>query len=1048
MWVRDIMGNTRMRKKIPRVEGGRLFQSESEVGPILVGTPAWYDWLEQQRSFTFVDDPFSFTAHKSVLRSGGTNWRAYRRHQGKLYSIHLGHTRTLNLERLQAAAQAFAEERAPDEHASIPSRQHANTRLPRLPSARMTPGIDLSTSFIRTKLSRPRLGSDVITRHRLLERLNAGLGGKVTLVCAPAGFGKTTLLTAWVETIDRPTAWLSLDEHDDELARFVSSLTAALQSVFPDAFGATASLLQATRFPTIASLVALFCNDLADLPEDLLLVLDDYHLIRTSEVHSFVGQLVEHLPTQVHLVLTSRTDPQLPIARWQAQGHLHELRASDLRFTLEETEAFLARELGSSVAHQVAGALEERTEGWIAIVRLAALSLHNAPDQVAFLERIGHAPEHTISRYLVEEVLNQLAPDVQELLDRMSMFEQFCIGLCRAIMGRNAREAQVQATVEWLERSHLFLVPIDERQGWHRFHHLFQGLLQQRLQQRLSQEEIALLHRRASAWYAEQGLMEKALEHALEGGDAQGATRLVEEYFFRAYEQEEWAQYEHWIRLLPVEQVQNNPVLLYALGWIAQARGQLTDIPPFLTAAERLLEAKDNGTSESGTSQSILRALIKFLWSEFQYFTGQPQASWQNASAALEWIPPSEEYLANLALLFLTFPGLTNGQEDVVLARLQQALRGHSENLKGTARLLFAQELLYLDAGKLHQAEHTARHLLQVAREGDLALSQHYAHWLLGVAHYEWDKLDAAVYHYSVVLANQHLSHFMVVRDSMCGLALAYQAKGLGKEAMETAHALLALMQEQRNMVGMMAAYSFLGRLALLQGEVEEASRWLELAGEQKVWGSMLFLEDQPLTEARLLLARGDTESVARGQALLTHLLEHVEDMHSTRKQIKVLALQAWAYDLQGREAEALKVLEHALALGCSGGFVRTFTELPPLLKMVAELRRRRKEHKVLDDKQDGFLQAILVAMSPAPAQAVSTKELMRQEGLDPLTERELQILRLLEKGLTNREIASDLVVTPGTVKLHTKHVYRKLSVNNRQTAVTLARALGLLAAS
>ena len=216
--------------------------------------------------------------------------------------------------------------------------------------------------------------------------------------------------------------------------------------------------------------------------------------------------------------------------------------------------------------------------------------------------------------------------------------------------------------------------------------------------------------------------------------------------------------------------------------------------------------------------------------------------------------------------------------------------------------------------------EHTARHLLRIAKEGDLTFSQNYAHWLLGVVHYEWDKLDTAVYHFSAIVANQHLAYFMVLRDAMCGLALAYQAKGLCKEAQETARALLALVQEQRNMGGLMRAYAFLGRLALLQDEVEEASRWLELAGEQEVWGSMLYLVDQPLTKARLLLATGDTASVAEGQALLTNLLQQVEAMHSTRKMIKVLALQAWAYDLQGRETEALEVLEQALTLGRPGG--------------------------------------------------------------------------------------------------------------------------------
>lgn len=242
-----------MHRTIPRVEGRRLFQSEREVDPILIGTPAWYDWLEQQSSFTFVDHALSFTAHKSMLHTGGSYWKAYRKRQGKLYCIHLGHSRTLTLERLQAAAHAFVREHDPGEKTSVPSRQPVASRLPRPPSPRIALDVDHYTSLIHTKLYRPRIGSDLIPRPRLLERLNAGLGGKVTLVCAPAGFGKTTLLVAWVETIDRPTVWLSVDEHDDELASFVHSLTAALQNVFPDAFGAIASQLQAPRLPALDS---------------------------------------------------------------------------------------------------------------------------------------------------------------------------------------------------------------------------------------------------------------------------------------------------------------------------------------------------------------------------------------------------------------------------------------------------------------------------------------------------------------------------------------------------------------------------------------------------------------------------------------------------------------------------------------------------------------------------------------------------------------------------------------------------------------------------
>jgi ATP/maltotriose-dependent transcriptional regulator MalT len=436
------------------------------------------------------------------------------------------------------------------------------------------------------------------------------------------------------------------------------------------------------------------------------------------------------------------------------------------------------------------------------------------------------------------------------------------------------------------------------------------------------------------------------------------------------------------------------------------------------------------------------------LWSEFHYFTGQAQTSLEIAHSALAWLPPGEEIVASFLLAFMAWSNQALGNEDVALVSLQQALRDQSTHLNVTARLLFAQGVVYLAAGKLHQVEHTARHLLQAAQEADLALSLHFAHWLLGVVYYEWNNLDAAVYHFSAVIANKHLAHLWALQDAMCGLALAYQAQGLGTRAQETARALLECVQEQHNIPQLMMAYAFCGQLALLQNEVESAEQWLEMAGEQAVQGPMMFFEDPPITTARLLLAKGDDVSVARGQALLTHLLQHVEAIHSTRKTIQVLALQALASNLQGRLSEAVAVLERALALGRPAGFIRIFADVPKLSPLLQELRKRRKASHVPDSKVDAYLHRILVAMSPSASQAVSTEALMKQEGLEPLTHRELQILRLLDKDLTNKEIARELVVTSGTIKVHTTNVYRKLSVNNRHAAVTLAKAFGLLAAS
>ena len=550
-------------------------------------------------------------------------------------------------------------------------------------------------------------------------------------------------------------------------------------------------------------------------------------------------------------------------------------------------------------------------------------------------------------------------------------------------------------------------------------------------------------------WYAEQGLIEQAIEHALEAGDVSGATSLVEAQFFWALEQEQWVQMEHWFGLLPEEQIQGSPCLLVARMWILQAHGQLNDFPRLLAAAEQLLDTSGSDARDLDDPQHrLLHALVAILRSQFQYFTGQAQASLESARSALAWLPPGEEYVASFALNLLAWSNQASGQEEVALLEVNNALRERSTHPNSTARLLFTQAYVYLAEGKLHQVEQTARHLLQIAQNANLALSQHFAHWLLGVVHYEWNKLDAAVYHFSAVVANQHQAHFWVVRDAMCGLALAYQAQGLDAQAQETARTLLELVQEQHNIRELLTAYAFCGWLALLQDEVEQAEQWLELAGEQAVLGPMMFLEDPPITKAWLLLAKGDGVSVAHAQALLTHLLQHVEAMHNTRKTIKVLALQAWAYDLQDRETEAQAVLERALALARPGGFIRTFADLLPLVKVLQNLRKHRRAHQQVDRKFDTYLQDLQAAMSPVAASSMSREALLRQEGLEPLTERELHILRLLDQDLTNKEIARELVVTTGTVKVHTSNVYRKLSVNNRRAAVSLAKALGYMVAN
>jgi LuxR family maltose regulon positive regulatory protein len=1028
------------------VKVGQLYRSETENEPIVLGTPEWFDWLALHDAFTFVDAEGTFTARKSILRTGGSYWKAYCRRQGKLYRIHLGYSHTLTQEKLKATASAFAGKKVSGELADVPSTQTeaSRTSLHTLPRKALT--VDQSMALIQTKLYGPRKRSDLISRDRLLERLNEGLSSRVTLVCAPAGFGKTTLIAQWIQSINRPTVWLSLEESDNDPRVFVRLLAVALQRVFPEAFHGIASLFEAQRFPTVDHIVSLFLSDLADIPDDHILVLDDYHLIHNREIHSLLDLLIEHLPPQVHLVLVTRSDPSLPVQRWYAKGVLNDLRPADLRFTLEETETFLNRELGKGVTHETAVSLEEQTGGWIAILRLAALSLRNTSDIPAFLEQLYSNAGYSLQSYLLEEVLAQLPPDMQDLLVKASILDQFCAELCMAIIGNDASLEQVHSTLDWLERSNLFLVPLDERKGWYRFHHLFQQWLQHRLQALTSKEDLAMLHRRASKWFAEQGLIEQAIDHALVTGDMSSATSLVETQFLPAFEQEHLAQMEHWLSLLPEEQIQGSPLLLIAKAWIVQARGQLKDLPGFLTTAEQLLSVSGSSADNlEGPQPRVLQALIAILWSQIQFFSGQVQTSLESARSALALLQPGDEYVASYAMIFLAWSRQAIGQEDAVLAALNHALRERATHLNSTARLLFAQGWIYLAAGKLHQVEHTARHLLQVAQEATIVLSQNFAHWFLGVVYYEWNNLDAAIYHFSAVIANQHQAHFWVVEDALRGLALAYQTQGFDSQAQKTTRTLIELVQEQHNIEGLMTAYAFCGRLALVKDDVEQAEQWLEMAGDQEVRGPMPFLEDPPITRAWLLLAKGDEVSLARGQSLLIRILQRVESIHDTRKTIEVLALRAWAYNLQNQESEALDVLERALTLARSAGFIRTFADLQPLTKLFHELRKRRKSHQEVDRKFDTYVQQILATMNTGAVPPVSTDALLQQEGIEHLTDSELRILRLLEKDFTNKEIARQLVITTGTVKVHTSNVYRKLSVNNRRAAVSLARALGFL---
>ena len=477
--------------------------------------------------------------------------------------------------------------------------------------------------LLQTKLTQPPITSGLIDRPRLFAQLSRSIDHPLTLICAPAGYGKTTLVCSWLahraagrreNGASLPTAWLSLDQEESDLNLFLRYFIAALRTIFVDACDETLMLLQAGQQPPDAVLRTMFCNDLEKLPGEAILVLDDYHFIHGKAVHSLLGELARHWPKSLHLVLLSRIEPPLPLTSLRAKGMISEIRTQDLRFTSEETAAYLHQWQFASVSQKALPLLEERFEGWPAGLQLAALSLRSADSQESVLRAIS-SENADITGYLVDEMLTHQFPAIHEFLLKTSHLDRFCASLCEAAIGEIDAGWNVRACLDWIERSELFIMPLDNRREWYRYHHLFQELLQQRASAEMSAEQVANLHRRASAWFEERGLIDEALRHALAAGDLDLAARQISAGLRDVINREDRQTLERWLRMLPEELIQQRPELLILRVWVLQFMWRLDLQPQALQQIETLLDT-GGGASLAADGLNLLRGQILLVRAE------------------------------------------------------------------------------------------------------------------------------------------------------------------------------------------------------------------------------------------------------------------------------------------------------------------------------------------------------------------------------------------------------------------------------------------------
>jgi LuxR family maltose regulon positive regulatory protein len=898
----------------------------------------------------------------------------------------------------------------------------------------------MSTPLLATKLYLPRPRTNVVSRTHLIVRLNEGLHRRLTLISAPPGFGKTTLAGLWIATSGRPAAWLSLDHADNDSTRFLAYLVAALQTLAPTIGAGVAELLQSPQPPPIESLLPMLLNEIATLPQPAILVLDDYHVLDARPIDQALTFLIEHLPPQLHLVIATREDPQLPLARLRVRDQMTELRATDLRFTRAEAAAFLSQMMNLDLAAEDVAALEDRTEGWIAGLQLAALSMRGRDDVGQFVGAFAGDHRYIVD-YLVEEVLQRQPEQVRSFLLQTAILDRLHGPLCDAVTGQKHSQAQLEA----LERGNFFIVPLDDTRRWYRYHHLFADMLAAQL--RAEQPNlVATLHQRASVWYEQHDSLTDAIRHALAAENFTRAANLIEPAVPAMRRSRQDATLLGWLKALPDEVLRVRPVLSVGAVGALLAVGDLNGVEDRLRWAERWLDANADGPAQSAmvvvddVAFRRLPGAIAVYRAAQALALGNVAAAMTYAQQALDLVPADDHLLHGAATGLLGLASWTSGDLDAAhrtfadgMANLQQA--GHLTDVIGCAIALADIQIVQ---GRLREAMRTYERGLQLATAQGAPLLRGAVDMYMGMSEIarEQNDLQAATQR---LLRAQELGEHMGLPQSPYRRRVAMAHI---KEAQGDLDGALTLLEEaDRRYTGdffpnVRPIAALRTRVWLAQGQLDAALGW---AREQRLSAhdDLSYLREfEHITLARVLLAhaKGDRadSSMREALGLLERLLHAAEVGERTGSVIEILLVQALAHQAQGDIPAALAPLARALMLAEPEGYVRIFVdEGRPMLVLL--------EAAANQAITPNYVRRLLTAFGKA-----EDRPPVNQGLIEPLSERELDVLRLLRTDLSGPEIARALMVSLNTLRTHTKNIYDKLVVNNRRAAVRRADELEL----
>jgi len=888
--------------------------------------------------------------------------------------------------------------------------------------------MQMPTPILTTKLFIPPPSSNLVSRPRLIEHLNQGVTRKLTIISAPAGFGKTTLLSEWIQQYSKPVAWLSLDESDNDLAGFLIYLITALQQIDSGIGRDLLITLQTSAAPPTETMLVMLINDIANAGQEFILILDDYQVIKEATVHDALNFLLNHLPPGMHLVIAGRVDPLLQLSRLRVRGEITEIRAESLRFTPTEAENFFNKLLNLNLSPTDIAALDSRTEGWIASLQLAALSLQDRTDKHEFVEAFSGSHRYVID-YLVEEVMAYQPGEIREFLWQTSILDRFCAPLCDAALQISTSRQILQQ----LEAANLFLIPLDDDRHWYRYHHLFADFLQQQLRLQDS-TPVADLHRRAAQWYEVEGLVNEAIQHLLAASDYSQVVRLLELHSMPTILQGHVRIVEGWLRALPPEWQATGLRTNLAFAWMLLLRGQYDEVSIHLENVESLM-AQQTGLDVTNIQCEVLalRAVLTSLRVD-------PLKGIALAQQALDLASTDNTYLQGLVFFSLGTTYNYAGQIGPAMEAYQQAIPLCRAAGNRVATVLCSTNLTMLayTRGQLHLAAGVCQQVLgAMADHRSPALGAVYSS--LGIIHYEWNQLDIAHDYLQQGLTwGRLVGHPAALSFCLVNLSWVYQAQGKVKEAANTLQEAVDFLKDGTpawvtpEVVGRQVEF------ALAQNDSEAAETILEQSGVRPEDEANYAIELLHIAYLRWLLAAGRE---SEGLELSRRLQESAEAGERAGRVIQILIQQALLYQAQNDTGQALDALNQALILAEPEGYIRTFIDAG---QPIAELLQRMMPifAGVEGGRMKQYVNKLLKAFDDKDSHPSA---LILQPLIEPLSDRELEVLQLMAGGMSNPEIAERLVITPGTVKVHVHNIYGKLGVSGRVKAVTQAKELGLL---